>query len=582
MSSLDHFDKSRNRGSHRGLFHSNEAFPYETIQASSQIRVIELAPGEYGSPLEATWKIVDMQRPSYYEAVSHHWGPPGSRARISLPEGHLQISSSISAALQQFRQTDVVRCLWIDSICINQADNTEKDAQVRIMRSIYHQADRTLIWLGKERKETAAAFSAIQRLARASQTIQEQYGSLGHFELALKAGLFDVTPAERSALIALLERGWFYRTWVLQEVALSPKAMLHCGGHSCDWDSLANISHTLCATVGTHALGLEQSGLAFMVAVVRPYREWDRSLWRLLQLTLDCEVSDSRDKVFALLGLAHDGHDFLHLIDYDRDPHAIYLDVFQHYFDAGRPGLLNQAGNSAWRSTRSLPSWVADWLVMDYHPNLFERGSQHDAFLLPGTSPRISADGKRLAIRGLVRDQVSYIRSSGRKTFKSAARIYLYLWRKLAVECAFYPDGTPTIDAFAQTLVLGLPPPIAPFTTSDDLLTTLHAWLKTHSLTENHAEWSATDLVLYDYYRAMTEACFNRTFFRTHAGYIGLGSFFLRPGDLIVELHNGTTPFAIRPAADGCYTLVGDTYLHGFMEGPVVTAGRKILDFALV
>jgi hypothetical protein len=358
--------------------------------------------------------------------------------------------------------------------------------------------------------------------------------------------------------------------------------MLHCGGKSCDWDMLVKIVHTSAALIGTHALGLERTRLMNVVSLARPLRGWDRSLWKLLEMTIYYEVSDPRDKVFALLGLADDRDDFLHLIDYEKDPYTLYLEVFQHYLDAGRPGILNRAGNAAWRRTRTLPSWTADWLVSESQLSIFEQGSRHEQFLLTGISPSISADGKSLSIRGFILDQVASIRSSNRGDYKSAARTYLDLWRRLATESSAYPTGVPSIDAFAQTLVLGAPQPTSPFKSNDDLLTTLHAWLKERSLVQDHAEWTATDIFLYDFYRAMNGACFNRTFFKTHSGFIGLGSYFLRPGDLIVELHNGTTPFAIRPAANECYTLVGDAYMHGIMEGPVEIAGRKILEFSLV
>jgi hypothetical protein len=320
----------------------------------------------------------------------------------------------------------------------------------------------------------------------------------------------------------------------------------------------------------------------YIVLLARPLPGWDRSLWKLLELTATYDVSDSRDKVFALLGLADDRDDFLHLVDYEKDPYALYLDVFQHYLDTGRPGLLNRAGNVAWRRRRTLPSWTADWLVSEFQASCLESGRQQEQFLLPGAPPSISADGKRLSIRGFVLDQVASIRSSNRDDFKSAARTYLRLWRQLATESPVYPTGQLSIDAFAETIVMGAAQPTSPFETNDDMLTTLHAWLKGRSLVRDHAAWTAPDIFLYDFYRAMTTACFNRTFFTTHSGFIGLGSYFLRPGDLMVELHNGTTPFALRPAANGCYTLVGDAYMHGIMEGPVVTAGRKIIEFALV
>ncbi|KAH7120724.1 hypothetical protein EDB81DRAFT_233400 [Dactylonectria macrodidyma] len=38
--------------------------------------------------------------------------------------------------------------LWIDQICINQADNGEKSEQVGLIGSIYLGAKQVLVWLG--------------------------------------------------------------------------------------------------------------------------------------------------------------------------------------------------------------------------------------------------------------------------------------------------------------------------------------------------------------------------------------------------------------------------------------------------
>jgi hypothetical protein len=40
------------------------------------------------------------------------------------------------------------RALWIDAICINQADIQERNAQVSLMAFIYRRATRVVVWLG--------------------------------------------------------------------------------------------------------------------------------------------------------------------------------------------------------------------------------------------------------------------------------------------------------------------------------------------------------------------------------------------------------------------------------------------------
>ncbi|KAL1646498.1 hypothetical protein SLS61_007860 [Didymella pomorum] len=40
--------------------------------------------------------------------------------------------------------------IWVDAICINQGDRTEKSQQVSLMRDIYERASRTVVWLGEK------------------------------------------------------------------------------------------------------------------------------------------------------------------------------------------------------------------------------------------------------------------------------------------------------------------------------------------------------------------------------------------------------------------------------------------------
>ncbi len=49
--------------------------------------------------------------------------------------------------------------LWIDAICINQSDVSEKNHQVRLMGQIYSQLELTLMWLGLEDRTSSAVLT---------------------------------------------------------------------------------------------------------------------------------------------------------------------------------------------------------------------------------------------------------------------------------------------------------------------------------------------------------------------------------------------------------------------------------------
>ena len=64
-----------------------------------------------------------------------------------------------------FRREQLPRPLWIDAICINQADQAEKEKQIPLMRHIYPNAQLVRLWLDISIDMADPAFEAIQKLA---------------------------------------------------------------------------------------------------------------------------------------------------------------------------------------------------------------------------------------------------------------------------------------------------------------------------------------------------------------------------------------------------------------------------------
>jgi len=98
------------------------------------------------------------RRPAY-EALSYSWGSTEKQCEITVvsldaPGGirgkpgdasSLSVTRDLESALQHLRLGDRTRMLWIDDICINQADLTERNYQVRRMDDIYRLAHRVVV-----------------------------------------------------------------------------------------------------------------------------------------------------------------------------------------------------------------------------------------------------------------------------------------------------------------------------------------------------------------------------------------------------------------------------------------------------
>lgn len=59
------------------------------------------------------------------------------------------VTVNLHEALLRLRDPAIERIIWIDAVCIDQDDDTEKTHQIGLMSKIYGQANRVIIWLGE-------------------------------------------------------------------------------------------------------------------------------------------------------------------------------------------------------------------------------------------------------------------------------------------------------------------------------------------------------------------------------------------------------------------------------------------------
>jgi hypothetical protein len=81
------------------------------------------------------------------------------------------------------------------------------------------------------------------------------------------------------------------------------------------------------------------------------------------------------------------------------------------------------------------------------------------------------------------------------------------------------------------------------------------------------------------YQRSLSVAqrsCYGRRQFFTENGYMGIGPAAMREGDLVCVLWGGCVPYILRPTdTDNTYKLVGESYVHGIMNGEAINFWRQ-------
>jgi ankyrin repeat protein len=177
------------------------------------------------------------------------------------------------------------------------------------MASIYSKAERIVIWLGPSTEETDLFMDAAAEFSKACLK-QEHANWIPHEEhwiyvwkSILNKRLYNKEAVCRG-LESLLDRPWFKRIWVLQEVANARIADVVCGSKSIPAKTFVLASQITGVTPNPHC----QAVLDIMPGASRNRSWWTqkRDLRTLLAKFGASEASDSRDIIYALLGMSTD------------------------------------------------------------------------------------------------------------------------------------------------------------------------------------------------------------------------------------------------------------------------------------
>lgn len=84
------------------------------------------------------------------------------------------ITKNLNTALRNIRHPNKGLTLWIDSICIDQRDDTEKTSQVQQMTDIYSSAAIVLAWLGPRSIDSGVAIGKLDVIGHRLKEIEAE------------------------------------------------------------------------------------------------------------------------------------------------------------------------------------------------------------------------------------------------------------------------------------------------------------------------------------------------------------------------------------------------------------------------
>jgi hypothetical protein len=308
------------------------AYPPLYLRHPAAFRLLDLHPGDEGDRIKCTLRQAIRTtnvrwRRMCYSALSYTWGDELAEIPITVNESTFLVTPNLAAALEGLRNNAKFggksRTLWIDAICINQADVNEKNHQVAQMQEIYAGAKEVIVWLGPADSTIELAVSFIHDLCNHVQEYEIFFGNnvdlrdstAADFDHAIEKVTTNLYQQKWCAVVEMLLKPWWTRVWVIQELASARGAILQCGKLNLPWAQMALVIQILRSwhpsLTGMGLLGdfydTEDKAIirAAEISSVRTLFRLEKNIGfeRLIDLSQLSQCKDPRDKVYALLGL---------------------------------------------------------------------------------------------------------------------------------------------------------------------------------------------------------------------------------------------------------------------------------------
>ncbi|KAF7917095.1 hypothetical protein BELL_0537g00070 [Botrytis elliptica] len=494
-----------------------------------------------------------------YEALSYIWGSaenPITAHVLGESLATIQIGASLAVALRQLRYTDKPRILWIDSICINQSDMSERSHEIGRMRNIFSFADRTIIWLGEEADDSTSALSTIEHFAK-----QVEYIGGGLVACAPGTKLMEWRHSNFhlpydtktwSSIRALFRRPWFSRVWVLQEALLGDqRSSVQCGNTSIPFTALRKAMLVLGRKVTTPS-DIRSQLLSYAPGVLPDSM---RELPELLRWAKHRNCSDPRDKIYGVLGLVSPLIAEGITCDYSIPVAEVYKSAVLSHVTVTKRLYLLQHCQLIQRFEGGL-SWVPNWSFEDKSIMIGIVLGRYAA----GSSSAVTKyqAPMTLEVTGVFCTRITSVKtkSSGnaRETFQAIRG-----WEPEGLSSRDYIAGGSLIDAFLQTIYQGRTKERYPG------LRIPHSWELRRSYLEAVDKDNKDEDAILNYVYGLNYS--PTAFITTEEGYMGIGPLGVEEGDYVCVLLGTELPIVLRPTPAGEFLVVGSYFIHGLMDG---------------
>jgi hypothetical protein len=276
-------------------------FEHEALDfGSPSIRLIQICPTRKNDD-RIRCRIRLASTDTEYTCLSYVWGEEGGIDEwICLNGKRAAVRMNLWDFLRSARQVPELssQWLWIDALCIDQANTHERQHQVQQMGRIYAGAKEVILWLGKAP--------------------------------ATKSADYWRSP---EGLLSLSRSSYWTRAWIVQEVLLGHHVRLMVDNHILPLDALATLPpYHLAMPHKWTSYGRIQTRILHVRKLLQHPERAGISLIYLLNCFQIQDYRIDRDRIFSLLGLCKDGTDFH--VDYGISDYDLAVKVLAFCSDS--------------------------------------------------------------------------------------------------------------------------------------------------------------------------------------------------------------------------------------------------------
>ena len=515
-----------------------DPYIHTPLKNDRHIRLLKLKHGRSNNSkhniLEGELHEISLDEPLLpysYRAISYAWEGQTPDRFLICNGKQLPITRNCEAVLRQVNRYAPL-CIWIDAICIDQANTIEKSSQIPLMTQIYKRAYVVNIWLGELKEGTELVYHYIwlfwcclgfpERIRRwlISHIHRTTLGKPNLTEMS-RYQLTTVARGHTPYVIEFLRRPWWRRVWTIQESILSPElswirpiaVYTNFGDFQVPLYTINSYLLDFCVfhelTVGNKWVlnnNMAIINLRSHYPDVELLRDDTGTVLRNLMLSgRACGTADPRDRVYAMYGVLGELGLQLPLPDYNKTKEDVYWQFTITACEATQSLKLLELISFV-DSAQTVPSWVPDYSdIIRPHDTV---GRLRSATCNSSAIFEVSNDGRVLFAEGMIIDRIeakstltpwhpavdpTTIRDSPIMNLEEGYIQTLQAfrdWERVLLDHGLinrYNDHEGLLEAFGQALTGGLLPLIEKLNLSPK---SIYTWLC--FLTDDPKDWQGT------------------------------------------------------------------------------------------